>query len=253
MNDSLALSYPPRIAKVETPPPVLAPCAVKVASYNIHLAIGRDSGYFAQRILEVLREIDADVYGLQEVSLGAGGYDMLAYLADELGYEAIPGPTLLHPKRGAYGNALLTRRAVRSVQRLDLSFPRREPRGAIDVALDCQGKPLRVIATHLGLLPKERRTQIKRLLRAFEDDEVMTTVLLGDLNEWFLWGRPARWLHAYFKSTPAPRTFPSGHPFFALDRVWVRPRAVLHEVHVHRTPLARVASDHLPLVGTLIL
>jgi endonuclease/exonuclease/phosphatase family metal-dependent hydrolase len=223
---------------------------LRMVSYNIHLAIGRDGRYMPQRIGEVLLETDADVIALQEVQLGGSGFDMLAYLAEVTGYHAVAGQTLAHPEHGAYGNALLTRGMVRAVRRIDLSVPRREPRGALDVEVDC-GQPLRVIATHLGLMPSERRRQIKRLLRAFEDDESMTTVLLGDLNEWFLWGRPLRWLHAYFKETPAPSTFPSGKPVFALDRVWVRPRRLLQAVYTHRTPLARVASDHLPLVGLI--
>lgn len=248
------------LATASTPPPVRSVhtsavrlTTVKVVSYNVHLAIGRDGRYLPERILEVLQEIDADVVALQEAQLGAGGFDLLAFLADACGYEAIAGPTLQHPKHGAYGNALLVRHPVRTVRRIDLSVPRREPRGALDAELDCDDRPLRVIATHLGLLPKERRTQIKRLLRAFEEDESMTTVLLGDLNEWFLWGRPLRWLQTYFKETPAPATFPSGRPLFALDRIWVRPRWLLREVHVHRTPLSRVASDHLPLVGIVQL
>jgi len=224
---------------------------VSIVSYNIHLAIGRDRRYLPERILAVLREIDADVVALQEVQLGARGFDMLGYLAEAAGYEPVAGPTLEHPKHGAYGNAVLSRPAVRTVRRIDLSVPKREPRGALDLELDCDGRPLRVIATHLGLLPAERRTQIKRLLRAFEDDEAMTTVLAGDLNEWFLWGRPLRWLHAYFKETPSPSTFPSGRPLFALDRIWVRPRSVLQSVRVHDSKLARVASDHLPLVGVI--
>lgn len=228
-----------------------AESAVSIVSYNIHLAIGRDRHYRPKRIAEVLREIDADVVALQEVQLGGSGFDMLEYLAEATGYEPVAGPTLDHPRHGAYGNAVLSRAPVRTVRRIDLSVPRREPRGALDLELDCAGRPLRVIATHLGLMPAERRKQIKRLLRAFEDDEVMTTVLAGDLNEWFLWGRPLRWLHAYFKETPSPRTFPSGRPLFALDRIWVRPRALLRQVRVHNSRLARIASDHLPLVGVV--
>lgn len=225
---------------------------IKMVSYNIHLAIGRDGRFLPQRISDVLLEADADVIALQEVQLGGSGFDMLAYLAEVTGYEAVAGQTLAHPEHGAYGNALLTRHAVRAVRRIDLSVPRREPRGALDIEMDC-GQPLRVIATHLGLMPSERRWQIKRLLRAFEDDESMATVLIGDLNEWFLWGRPLRWLHAYFKETAAPSTFPSGKPVFALDRLWVRPHHLLQAVYAHRTPLARVASDHLPLVGLIRL
>jgi hypothetical protein len=77
------------------------------------------------------------------------------------------------------------------------------------------------------------------------------TVLAGDVNEWFLWGRPLRWLHDHFSATPAPRTFPAGRPMFALDRVWVRPRSYLLSVRAHASELSRLASDHLPIVAQL--
>jgi endonuclease/exonuclease/phosphatase family metal-dependent hydrolase len=224
---------------------------LRVVSYNIHLGIGRDGRFLPQRILQVLEELQADVVALQEVQLGAGGFDMLQYLAEGTGYHPVPGPTIHHPVNGAYGNALLTKHSTCSVRHIDLSYRACEPRAALDVELACNGRPLRVIATHLGLRMAERRAQIKHLLRAFEEDPVMPTVLLGDLNEWFLWGRPSRWLHAYFKPTPAPKTFPAGRPIFALDRIWMRPRKLLTRVRAHGTPLARVASDHLPLVGEL--
>jgi hypothetical protein len=65
--------------------------------------------------------------------------------------------------------------------------------------------------------------------------------------------RAARRLHAHFGETPAPATFPSGWPLFALDRLWVNPLHCLRELAVHRSPLSRVASDHLPLAATLEL
>ncbi|HSE59233.1 MAG TPA: hypothetical protein VLA99_11075 [Nitrospiraceae bacterium] len=43
------------------------------------------------------------------------------------------------------------------------------------------------------------------------------------------------------------RTFPSPAPIFALDRIWVRPPAILLCTEVHKTPRSRKASDHLPL------
>jgi endonuclease/exonuclease/phosphatase family metal-dependent hydrolase len=109
---------------------------------------------------------------------------------------------------------------------------------------------MRIIAAHLGLLRRSRSQQAGALLEATHT-VVRPTVLLGDLNEWWLWGRPVRWLHAQFRRTPAPRTFPSRLPMFALDRLWVRPRSLLQRLAVHRSPLARIASDHLPLVATL--
>lgn len=225
--------------------------AITVASYNIHLGIGRDGQFKPQRIAAVIGEMNADIVALQEVALGAPGFNMLKYLRDACRLHAVAGPTLV-TALGDYGNAILTRYRTTEVRRLDLSMPRREPRGALDVQLDCDGQPLRLIATHLGLLrPAERRAQIRRLLRAVEVPGSMPTVLIGDVNEWFLWGRPLRWLHGHFRRTPAPATFPSGRPFIALDRVWVKPRRALRRVAVHATALARVASDHLPLTAVL--
>ena len=84
-----------------------------------------------------------------------------------------------------------------------------------------------------------------------EHETVHPTVLAGDVNEWYLWGRPLRWLHAHFGVTPALPTFPSRRPLLALDRVWTEPAAMLAFLSVHRSPLARIASDHLPLVARL--
>jgi endonuclease/exonuclease/phosphatase family metal-dependent hydrolase len=76
---------------------------------------------------------------------------------------------------------------------------------------------------------------------------------MGDLNEWYLWGRPLRWLHAHFRATPSPPTFPSRRPVFALDRIWISPARCLTRIARHASPLARIASDHLPLTAELLL
>jgi endonuclease/exonuclease/phosphatase family metal-dependent hydrolase len=228
---------------------------LRLASYNIHIGVGRDGHFHPGRVVSILQELDADVIALQEVQLGAGTFDMLTHLTRATGYASLAGPTLLHPRHGHYGNALLSRRPIVSHRCLDLSVGRHEPRGALDAMIDCgEGLTLRVIATHLGLRPTERRDQVKRLLAEVNaDHHAGPTVLLGDLNEWFLWGRPLRWLHAHFGRPPAPPTFPAGRPVAALDRLWVKPRQCLCSLVVHRSPLARLASDHLPIVATLDL
>ena len=45
----------------------------------------------------------------------------------------------------------------------------------------------------------------------------------------------------------------SGAPFVGLARIWPHPGALVRGLGVHRSALARAASDHLPLVATLDL
>jgi len=228
---------------------------LRLASYNIHIGVGRDGHFHPARIEAVVRELDAHVIALQEVQLGEGTFDMLAHLEKATGYTSLAGPTLLHPRHGHYGNALLSRFPIIGHRCLDLSVPGHEPRGALDATIDCgDGVTLRVLATHLGLWPTERRHQVRALLREVNADKHQgPTVLLGDLNEWFLWGRPLRWLHRHFERPPAPNTFPSGWPLIALDRLWVKPRTCLSSIGVHRSALACLASDHLSIVAALDL
>lgn len=230
---------------------------IAVASYNIHGGVGTDGHFVPNRISDVLCELRADLIALQEVETRATGFDMLRFLSARTGLHAIPGPTLVRDT-GDYGNALLTRYAPLSVRHIDLSVKGREPRGAIDAQLACSAMEsgtfaLRVIATHLGLRPSERRWQVRRLLTALAETPAQPTILLGDVNEWFLWGRPLRWLHAYFERTPHVATFPSRYPVLALDRIWTSPRAHLVAVSSHRSALARLASDHLPLLARMRL
>lgn len=228
--------------------PDCSPWPLTVATYNIHGAVGVDGRFAPDRIAAVLQEIGADVIALQEVPLGGNGaVDVLALLREATGLHAVEGPTEDSARR-RYGNAVLSRYPIAATRAIDLSFGGREARGALDADLDCHGHALRVVATHLGLRPAERREQIRRLLQAFDTDG-MPVLLLGDVNEWFVWGRPLRRLVSHFKAAPAPCTFPSRWPVFALDRIWIRPRQRLLHVEVHKSPLARIASDHLPLIA----
>lgn len=227
-----------------------------VASYNIHQCVGTDGRRDAERIAAVIRDLDCDAIGLQEVDSCAGPHAdsmQLEYLARATGMGALAGPTILRHD-GDYGNALLTRRPVLAVRRHDISFASREPRGALDVDLDIDGHRVRVIVTHLGLRPAERRYQVRLLLKLLHPGEPGEAVVaLGDINEWLPIGRPLRWLHGLLGSPPSQRTFPTWFPLFALDRVWVRPRTSLIDVRTHAGAVARVASDHYPLKAIISL
>ena len=224
-----------------------------VLSYNIHECVGLDRRRDPSRIAQIIKESDAQIIGLQEVysdSSGAEELHQMNYLAAVTGFQAVPGPSL-ERRNGHYGNVLLTSCKVLAVDKLDLSYPGREPRGAIDADLEINGEAVRVIVTHLGLLPAERRFQVKKLLTAISDQRTRVVILLSDFNEWLPTGRSLRWIHTRLGKTALVRTFPAKFPVFALDRIWVSPSSTLVKLHCLRTPLTRIASDHLPLRATM--
>ena len=224
-------------------------------SYNIHQCVGIDGRRDVKRVAGVLNSLDAQLIGLQEVGTDLEGgkpSGQMEYLARATGLQAIAGHTI-ERQTGPYGNVLLTSWQILESRLLDLSVPGREPRGAIDAYLAIEGETVRVIVTHLGLRTAERRYQVRRLLEALSQGQSRFIIVLGDINEWILRSRPLRWLYSRFGTPPAPRTFPSWCPLFALDRIWVLPRERLREVHAHATPLTHIASDHLPVKGIIAL
>jgi endonuclease/exonuclease/phosphatase family metal-dependent hydrolase len=228
---------------------------VVFATYNIHGGIGGDGRRDLARIARVLAPLECDVVALQEVTNrleGAGQEVQADFLAESLKMEAVRGPTLLRGDED-YGNALLTRLPLRALRRLDLSEAGREPRGALDVELEKHGRPLRLIATHLGLRPWERRRQVRRLLEEIPRSPVRPLILLGDLNEWLPGSRPLRWLVRELGGASDIPTFPARRPLLALDRALVTPAHALIDLQAMGGGEASVASDHLPLCGRVRL
>ena len=225
---------------------------MRIATYNIHRSIGADGQDNPERTLSVIKRLDADVIALQEVGSGkAETGEMLQFLGDKSGMQVIEGITL-KDHRGDYGNAVLTRLPVANIQRHDISVPGREPRGAIELLLQHHGgTDFQIVATHLGLLSGERRYQIKKIIPLFENRKASVKILLGDLNEWFPWSRPLRWLRHSFGHHHAPATFPVHRPRFALDRIWVKPQTIIDKVYANKSDMTLLASDHLPLVADL--
>lgn len=224
---------------------------IAIGSYNIHSCVGLDWRRSPSRIAEVLKELDCDIYALQEVDNEPGDEqdsEQLEYLSNAMDMAAVPGLRIVRHS-GAYGNALLTRFPVISVHRHDLSYGRwLEPRGALDVELDVGGRALRVIATHLGLSRSERRFQWRQLLAAIATSPPdHPTVVLGDMNEWFPRSATLGDANKILGKALAPPEFPSFAPFLSLTRIWVRPVQAIVSLQVHRTQLSRWASDHLPL------
>jgi endonuclease/exonuclease/phosphatase family metal-dependent hydrolase len=228
---------------------------VVVASYNIHRGVGLDRRLDLARIADVVAETKADVIGLQEVIRedGRADQDHAAYLASRLGMDMIMGETRAHG-RGTYGNAILSRLPVIGSARCDLSWRAREPRGCLRVDLGVAGTTLHVFNCHLGLKFRERRSQLGLLAGFIAVSHQLPgpRVLMGDFNEWHF-GPITRGLRREFASPMRRmrRTHPARFPLFKLDRIYWDLALEAREFHVHRSALARVASDHLPVVCTL--
>jgi endonuclease/exonuclease/phosphatase family metal-dependent hydrolase len=226
---------------------------MKVASYNIHKCRGADRTVRPDRIVEVIGEIGADVVALQEVDRRFGKKGGLldpAAIRRETGMQLLVQSDSPH-RHGWRGNALLVRGEPQAYRRSRLKLPGLEPRGAIVVEMDLGEGEFRVIAAHLGLFRLSRVDQVGALLAAFMDLPPMPTILLGDLNEWRRRRRSSLGgLEATFGAAPSILSFPARRPIFALDRILGWPSSLIGDLAVHDTPLARRASDHLPLAAT---
>jgi len=224
---------------------------VLVASYNVHKCVGTDGRFDPERTFRVIHEIDADVVALQEADRRFGnreGLLDLARLEHETGLALVPvsGNMRTH---GWHGNVLLFRRGVvRDVHQIAL--PGLEPRGAIVAELELEtGSVVKIIAAHFGLLRRSRTHQARLIQEIMNARDEVPALLMGDLNEWRLNGRSAlKTFDAAFGPLPAAvPSFPSRLPLLALDRMIANRRGILSPVAVHDTPLARLASDHLPI------
>lgn len=223
--------------------------AFRVATWNIHSCVGLDARFAPDRIAEVIRSLDVDLVGLQEVGWhhrGEVGLDQFEFLAKATGMTAHAAPTK-HSSRAHYGNAILTRLPVRSVAPIDLSVRHREPRGGIDAVVEVQGRPVRVIAAHLGLDPWERANQIARILALLDERPEMPALFMGDLNEWAPVSPRLRSLAAAFDDWASPRSFHARMPTLRLDRIYVRGGLTIPSFAVLRNTVTRRASDHLPV------
>jgi endonuclease/exonuclease/phosphatase family metal-dependent hydrolase len=235
--------------------------ALKVATYNIHKCVGMDRRRSVGRIARVIAEIGADVVALQEVVSKASpkndrdhDHDQAHALARRLGMTLVMGPAA-HAHGGTYGNAVLTRLPVLDHANFDISSNRREPRACMRVDLEVAGGVVHFYNTHLGTSYAERCEQSRRLAHPkilLGSHPERPQILVGDFNDWFQ-GQASRLLgdHMHDVTRRVKPTYPGLLPVLRLDRIYVNSHVQCRQVAMHATPLARIASDHAPVVATI--
>lgn len=224
------------------------------ASYNIHKAVGLDRRRDPDRILNVLREIDADVIALQEADLRFG--ERASVLPRQAIDEHSPWkivPIGMRPlSMGWHGNALLVRRSIEVVSARAVPLPMIEPRGAICAELAVGERRLRVVGMHLDLSGLRRRHQIQAVCNHIGAcDGPQPAVLMGDLNEWSPQAGALRAFGEDFRVLAPGRSFPARRPLAQLDRIVVTREWAVQGLGVHHSAAAAVGSDHLPVWAKL--
>ncbi len=228
-----------------TPDPT--PGCLRIASYNIRKALGTDRRRNPERILSIIKELQADIVVLQEADRRLGARPTALPL------ERVMQITGLHPVEtpgdeslGWHGNAILVsdRTVTLGVDHLDL--PGVEPRGAVVAHLEVSGRPLRVVASHLGLLRPSRREQLSALFAHLEGCAPCPTLIAGDLNEWSNKAGLGR-LAKRFTIVAPGKTYHARLPVASLDRIALDARLGLRDAGVVDSALTRRASDHLPI------
>ena len=230
---------------------------MRLLSWNIHKGIGgRDRRYSLQRIIDCIDHERPDLVCLQEVDrlVGRSDFDDQPRLLGQSLNLQSTFQANVPVSNGTYGNLILSRWAVGSTHRITLKRGIRKSRGAQLIHVETPEGVLHLVNTHLGLDERERHWQIDFLLEheLFQSSSVIPTFIAGDFNDWRNTLAEQSLANYGFQQVTSPpsdyRSFPSWLPVGGLDKVFVRGEVTTERVKVVRTSLARVASDHLPIV-----
>jgi endonuclease/exonuclease/phosphatase family metal-dependent hydrolase len=254
---------------------------VRIATFNIlHGRFPSDDHVDVERFGAAVRELDADLLGLQEVDRNqprSQHTDLTAAAAEAMGavehrfvaaLAGTPGATWLaatgeeQPDAAAYGVAFLSRYPVRGWQVVRLppvpvpvpmrfhgrwqpEWVRDEPRVAVLAYVETPVGSLTVVTTHLSFLRRWNERQLRLLLRAargWAGGERSRLVLMGDLN--MDAGRAGAITRMRALATGA--TFPVESPTEQIDHILTDdPALASASDEVVRLPV----SDHRALVA----
>jgi endonuclease/exonuclease/phosphatase family metal-dependent hydrolase len=206
--------------------------------------------------------------GLQELDLGrprSAHADQAALIATQLGWRYHFHPAMRSGDE-QYGNAILSRFPIELKRAAEMPgtppWYCREQRIAIWMQAETDLGSVHIINSHFGFGVSERTLQAQLLIGPTWLGSLASSepaILLGDFNSvrtsraYRLIGTHLRDVRTLITPSRAFRTFPTRFPALAVDHIFVNAALSATQLSVHRTPLARLASDHFPLVCELAL
>lgn len=238
---------------------------LRIVTLNIHKGLSQfNRRMVIHELREGLRALAPDLVFLQEVQ-GLNERHALRFAtwpsAPQHEYLAQDGWVHAYGRNrvrdyGHYGNALLSRFPILSMENADVSSHRFERRGMLHCVVAIPGwrRNLHCVCVHLSLHERGRRRQLDALVERLEEvaGRGMPIVVAGDFNDWRQ--RATRVLEerlgmqevSTIYGPRSARTFPSLLPVLRLDRIYVRGFSVV-EASVQRGVPWSLLSDHLAL------
>ena len=232
---------------------------MKILTFNIQSCKDYIKQEFNYKICgELIKEIDADVVGLNEVTngdypeKGPRYFKQAETLAKYCGYPYFYfGEAIKIHDIAPYGNAVLSKTPIEEIELIKVQEPIHDEDCYYEMRaiIKCEINNIIFIITHMGLARSERINAVKEII-ALTQNETKPIILLGDLNM-----EPdseiIKPLYDYFIDTTNLikgniNTFPSINPQTKIDYIMINKNSniKIKEVKV----IEKVASDHFPLL-----
>jgi endonuclease/exonuclease/phosphatase family metal-dependent hydrolase len=246
---------------------------LRVMTYNIANARGNNDDFFRcpkeaevkqnlENIVTLVKYADADIICMNEVDFNSKrthNIDQAEYIAKRLCYNHVLKETMFSiPSIMELGNAVVSRYPLKMnsyrqyggnfLERVDHLF---KSYVDFDVELDDINTSLNLVLTHLDARSAKKRDEEVSILLDHLDDKQLPFVLMGDFNcgpgnAEFERIISSGLVYNKYRSFP---TYPSDAPTDSLDHILISPELAMMNYH----PIQTEVSDHLPVVGDIIL
>lgn len=240
---------------------------LRIMTYNIqHGHVHLDKYIDLTKTCDVIREVDPDIVGLNEVRGRGKNADYTAQvetMAAYLGYHCYFGRSICIGGSEPYGNAILSKYPILEASVIRIPNPVDpsackyfEPRSLCRavVEIPCDGEPsayegpvvnLAVYSSHFGLSSTEQEHAVSTALTTLHA-EPLSFVLMGDFNM-----QPddplMQPLHQAFQSVDpflgGKLSFPSDHPTIKIDYIYTSQNIRILAADIPQV----IASDHCPV------